>query len=62
MKRSLQNLGSVKVKTNNHEVCRNPWKRGCQNTDIVLSVRYKNELLPICRSCWFRIAKSKREW
>jgi len=45
------------------EACRNPWKKKpCQNTDIVVTITYRGEMLPICRECWVRIAKSNREW
>jgi len=45
------------------EVCQNPWKRKkCGNTDIAVYILYGNRRLPICNSCWRRIAKSDREW
>jgi len=45
------------------EVCRNPWKRKrCNSIDIAVYIRYRGELLPICRTCWCRIAKLNREW
>jgi len=44
------------------EVCRNPWKRKkCEDTDIVVYIRYLGRVLPVCRRCWRRIAKSNRE-
>jgi len=47
----------------NREVCLNPWKRGgCASTDIAVTIFYKGKMLPICRQCWGKVAKSNREW
>lgn len=45
----------------NSEKCRNPWKN-CKHTDIILEIMYKGKALPICRSCWNKIAKSNKQW
>ncbi|RLI37793.1 hypothetical protein DRO55_00500 [Candidatus Bathyarchaeota archaeon] len=42
--------------------CRNPWNKECRNTDIVLSIYYNGELLPICRECWEKISEKNIEW
>ncbi len=42
--------------------CRNPWNRECRNTDIVLSIYYNGEFLPICRECWEKISEKNIEW
>ena len=46
------------------ERCRNPFKRKkkCTNTNIVVSIKYKGEILAVCEKCWIKIAKSDREW
>lgn len=53
--------------TSNVLKCRNPWKHGDHNekedaTDIKLFITYKDENLPICQSCWLKIADSDHEW
>lgn len=42
--------------------CQNPWNPHCNNTDIVVFIRYKDETLPICQECWNKIADSDLEW
>ncbi len=42
--------------------CRNPWNGECKNTDIEVTIYYKKELLPICRSCWSKIAEKDLSW
>ena len=45
------------------ETCQNPFlKKACQGTDIILSIRYNNRDLPICRDCWAEIADGPYEW
>jgi hypothetical protein len=44
------------------EKCKNPWKKDCEETDIQLYIQIKKEPLPICHSCWLKIADSKKEW
>ncbi|MEM0314220.1 MAG: hypothetical protein QXY34_03605 [Candidatus Bathyarchaeia archaeon] len=44
------------------ESCRNPMKPECNNADIVLSIRIRNKLFPICRVCWQEIAEKDLEW
>ena len=42
--------------------CRNPWNSKCENTDINVFIYFKDELLPICRNCWRKIADKSFEW
>jgi len=42
--------------------CMNPWKQGCRNTFIELSIYYEGRLTPICRECWEEISKKNIEW
>ena len=42
--------------------CRNPWNGECKNTDIEVTIYYKNRLLPICRECWRNIAEKDLTW
>lgn len=49
--------------------CKNPWKKdkhdikkGENPTDIGVFITYKDENLPICKSCWLKIADSDYEW
>jgi hypothetical protein len=42
--------------------CMNPWKPGCRNTDIELSICYKGRPTPICRKCWEDISDKNGEW
>ncbi len=42
--------------------CRNPWNGRCRNSDIEVSIYYKNELLPICRECWQDISNRDLTW
>ena len=42
--------------------CMNPWKPGCRNTDIELSIYYKGRPTPICRKCWEDISDKNVEW
>lgn len=42
--------------------CRNPWNGECRNTDIEVTIYYKNRLLPICRECWRNIAEKDLTW
>jgi aminopeptidase N len=42
--------------------CRNPWNGECRNTDIEVTIYYKNRLLPICRECWNDIAEKDLTW
>jgi hypothetical protein len=44
------------------EHCRNPWNGKCRNRDIEVYILYKGERLPICRSCWAKIAESEIQW
>ncbi len=43
------------------ESCLNPWKPSCHNTDIIVSILYHENVLPICSSCWSEIVE-EREW
>jgi len=52
----------TKTKTRKIEVCQNPWKPECKNTDITVTIIYKGEPKPICRTCWEEIADSDKEW
>jgi len=42
--------------------CRNPWNGSCRNTDIEVSIYYRNEVLPICRECWREISGKDLAW
>jgi hypothetical protein len=42
--------------------CMNPWKPDCRNTDIELSIYYKERSIPICRKCWEEISDKNIEW
>lgn len=42
--------------------CMNPWKPGCRDTDIELSIYYKGHMTPICRRCWEELSKKNIEW
>jgi len=42
--------------------CQNPWNGKCRSTDIELYIMYKGRVLPICRSCWGKIANLNIEW
>ena len=44
------------------ERCQNPWNGRCRSTDIELYIYYKGKRLPICRSCWGRMAGLNIEW
>ena len=44
------------------EHCRNPWNGKCRSTDIEVYVMYKGRRLPICRSCWTKLAEKPVEW
>jgi hypothetical protein len=45
-----------------NEKCKNPWKPNCEETDIKLYIQIKGEDLPICKTCWDKIAASNHEW
>jgi len=42
--------------------CMNPWKPGCKDTDIELSIYYHGQMTPICRRCWEDLSKKNIEW
>ena len=44
------------------ESCKNPWNRKCGNTNIEVYIRFKDQILPICRHCWEEIAVRNIEW
>ncbi|MGB9958899.1 MAG: hypothetical protein ACPLKQ_00030 [Candidatus Bathyarchaeales archaeon] len=44
------------------ERCKNPWNRECQNEDIEVYIFFRGDKLPICRSCWSKIAEKDLEW
>ena len=48
--------------TNPIEICKNPWKQKCKNTDIEVYIYYKNSNLPVCRKCWSKISEKDIEW
>lgn len=48
--------------TSRRRHCRNPWNGECKNTDIEVTIYYKKDLLPICRSCWKEIAEKDITW
>ena len=42
--------------------CMNPWKPGCKDTDIELSIYYNGQMTPICQRCWEDLSKKNIEW
>ena len=60
IKRSLAERPRSRNASRGH--CRNPWNGECKNTDIEVTIYYKKELLPICRSCWKEIAEKDLSW
>jgi hypothetical protein len=44
------------------EHCQNPWDPDCQSSNIELYLLYKNKKIPICKSCWLKIADSRKKW
>ena len=51
------------VRPSNGEECRNPWREeSCGSPEITLYIQYREEILPICETCWGDISKSSREW
>jgi len=44
------------------EDCQNPWNKKCGNHDIEVYILLKGERVPICRSCWKKIAEKDLEW
>lgn len=44
------------------ERCRNPWRKDCKENDIEVYIHIKGEKLPICRTCWDKIADKDLEW
>ncbi len=42
--------------------CMNPWKPGCKDTDIELSIYYHGQMTPICRRCWEDLSRKNIEW
>lgn len=44
------------------EVCQNPWKPDCKNSDIIVEIMYKGEPHPICRECWKEINDLDKQW
>jgi len=44
------------------EFCQNPWNPRCESPDIELYIVYEGRTIPICRSCWRKIAKTDLEW
>ena len=52
----LENSPSSRVR------CMNPWKPGCKDTDIELSIYYHGQMTPICHGCWEDLSKKNFEW
>jgi len=44
------------------EHCRNPWKNDCKNENIAVYIEWKGRRVPLCQSCWEKIAESDLEW
>ncbi len=44
------------------ESCRNPWDRECKESDIEVYIEFEGEKLPICKSCWGRLAEGNADW
>jgi len=44
------------------ERCRSPINPKCGRKDIVVTIRVKDKMLPICRKCWKKIAYMDVEW
>jgi hypothetical protein len=44
------------------EQCANPWNGKCGSTDITVYISLNEDYLPICRSCWNKIADKDFEW
>jgi len=44
------------------EYCQNPWNPICESPDIELYIVYEGRTIPICKSCWQKIAKTDLEW
>lgn len=61
----MRKIGKIALETSSCPKmthCTNPWNGGCGNTDIVVYIAHKNNYLPICRSCWNKIAEENIEW
>jgi len=60
---SKVNMWISKLKeANKLECCQNPWNPRCESPDIELYIVYEGRTVPICKSCWRKIAKTDREW
>lgn len=44
------------------ERCKNPWENECKNENIAVYIEWKGKRVPICKSCWSKIADSDAEW
>lgn len=44
------------------EHCGNPWKKGCKDTEIVLYIKNKEKIIPLCKKCWINVSKSSKSW
>ncbi len=40
------------------EECQNPWNKLCHSQNIKLYVKQGEQEIPICRSCWERLAEN----
>ncbi|MBS7616343.1 hypothetical protein KEJ45_04010 [Candidatus Bathyarchaeota archaeon] len=44
------------------ERCKNPWNKECKNENITVYIVVKGDKIPICKSCWNKIAEKDLEW
>jgi hypothetical protein len=44
------------------DICQNPWKGKCKNSDIEVYIYYHDKRLPLCRKCWNKIADKDLDW
>ena len=55
-------ISNLKETNTEIEFCQNPWNSKCKSQDIELYVIYEGRTIPICETCWRKIAKSDLEW
>ena len=55
-------ISKLKEANTKLEYCQNPWNPRCESPDIELYIVYEGKTIPICKSCWQKIAETDLEW
>ena len=55
-------ISKLKEEDTKLEYCQNPWNPSCVSLDIKLYIVYEGRTVPLCKSCWQKIAETDLEW